>query len=79
MAISPETAVNVNVLVDVVGTTGDLGTHEFFDVSIAGDGLRVPICYLATHEGAGRIIVTAKSPRACACSNSRSQDALRNA
>ncbi|MBN1342269.1 MAG: hypothetical protein JXQ73_06295 [Phycisphaerae bacterium] len=58
----PETAVNVNVLVDVIGTNGDRSTHELFDVSIAGDGLRVPICYQAADEGAGRIIVTITDP-----------------
>jgi len=58
----PELASNVNVFVDVIDTNGKTAAHRFFDVSVAGDGLRIPLRYIATEEGAGRIIVTITDP-----------------
>jgi len=58
----PETAANVNVLVEAVDTNGHRTEHRFGNVSVAGDGLRVSIHYNVPDEGAGRIIVTITDP-----------------
>lgn len=65
----PETARNVDVLVDVIDSSGASCRHERRDVSIADDGIVIPLQYTARDEGAGRIVVTLADPhtRAVLC------------
>ncbi len=58
----PEPASNVNVFVDVIDTHGKQATHQRFNVSVAGDGLRIPLRYDVNEEGVGRIVVTIADP-----------------
>ncbi len=57
-----ERANNVDVAVDVVDASGKTETHVLEDVSVAGDGIRVPLDYVAGAEGAGRVVVTLSDP-----------------
>ncbi len=58
----PETAGKVNVLVDAIDDNGKRTSHQFFDVSVAGDGLRIPLRYVADKEGVGRVVVSITDP-----------------
>ncbi len=58
----PETAGNVDVIVDVINSRGERCRHERRNISIAGDGVTVPLTYAAGEEGAGRIVVTLADP-----------------
>ena len=57
-----ERASNVDVAVDVVDASGRAETRVLEDVSVAGDGVRVPLNYVADVEGAGRVVVTLSDP-----------------
>ncbi len=58
----PETARHVDVLVDVIDSTGAGRHHERRDVSVGGDGITVPVQYTAKDEGTGRLVVTLADP-----------------
>ncbi len=58
----PESAGHVNVLVDIIDHKGSIETQRFTNVSVAGDGLRIPLTYVAADEGAGRVVVSITDP-----------------
>jgi len=58
----PDSAGNVNVLVDVIDADGNVSTLQYFNTSVAGDGLRIPLRYNASREGVGRVVVSIADP-----------------
>jgi hypothetical protein len=58
----PESAGNLDVAVDLIDAGGKVSTQQFSNVSVGGDGLRIPVRYTATREGVGNAVVSLADP-----------------